>query len=770
LVGVGEVVRWFEGCRAVNRVEGVPGGRLQQAAPVQARASDGREEWRMEPAKSHWQFVDPILGDIAIDPGDAELYEALNRKHIGRLKRIANLGVMSEIFVGATHSKWGHALGTYHLCKSETGLNKDDRALLRGAALLRPLGHVPFAYCGEAAILEAALIEASIRKSVEDYVEPVAEACCRGRKACADDCVQSVFARFRYKELYKWFSARVALGLSSEVLGRDVTRTALTLVCRDEPLHDRLERCSMLDYVQRDVYYSGLGQLRLSDAAEVPSATPGGVGLRGGLAEATAEFLETRMYLHPRVMLLNGLFRKQIVRCLLSGHFAWPSMLIWTDQDLLRKMARLPKRAQVQGPDELARYQPQVLCDIEVQRRRLLVSRRSGRVRIVRGWRGAHEMEKQIANVAGLQIAGYPFEQGILVAPVEQRNGEQRVTLLAFGEQKKVGPALTALSRLADVVPGSQASRGRSGLRAEQRSGWRPIPQDPGLSGLRLIFGGEVTPNWSKVAKVIWRSLRPRQESERKRFLEGLMGEAPDPGARRLSRHLMASVRGDDVSEDYVVERLGESLAWSTHGDAQDLQSVRSVLEELAGWLRGASDSSLGLSTTGSVEETRVFLKLLIEGAGQRRLWRWTYPSVTVTGVISTEIDAVSLRVRGEAVELWLAETTASDSPDKAMADVGKLFGLRNALMGGFKGRFEDLQIVPKVYGAALREVMEEELGIVADEMSQSEEGPGRAGKAGASPARAGERRTAVTPKGAKRVPVRVRRAKRSPKSKRASP
>ena len=69
-----------------------------------------------------------------------------------RLRRIKQLGLISLIYPGATHTRFEHCVGTMNLgskLATELGLNDDEIELIRASALLHDLGHGPFSHVSE---------------------------------------------------------------------------------------------------------------------------------------------------------------------------------------------------------------------------------------------------------------------------------------------------------------------------------------------------------------------------------------------------------------------------------------------------------------------------------------------------------------------------------------------------------------------------------------------------------------------------------------------
>src|ERR1700759_1291315 len=99
---------------------------------------------------------DPLWNNIRLDPLSFEL---IDTPAFQRLRYVRQLGLAFLVYPGATHSRFEHAIGTYHLARRALGLLEDrgelaavdgrDCALVRTATLLHDIGHSPFSHALE---------------------------------------------------------------------------------------------------------------------------------------------------------------------------------------------------------------------------------------------------------------------------------------------------------------------------------------------------------------------------------------------------------------------------------------------------------------------------------------------------------------------------------------------------------------------------------------------------------------------------------------------
>src|SRR4051812_31988305 len=93
---------------------------------------------------------DPLWNNIRVEPLAMRLVDS---RAFQRLRYVRQLGLAYLVYPGASHSRFEHALGAYHLSRRvlalleerEPGLplDGDDAAIVRCAALLHDVGHYP---------------------------------------------------------------------------------------------------------------------------------------------------------------------------------------------------------------------------------------------------------------------------------------------------------------------------------------------------------------------------------------------------------------------------------------------------------------------------------------------------------------------------------------------------------------------------------------------------------------------------------------------------
>ena len=99
---------------------------------------------------------DPLWNNIRLDPIALAL---LDTPVVQRLRYVRQLGLAFLVYPGATHSRFEHALGAYHLTGvalrlldergALSGVSQRDQQIVRAAALLHDVGHYPFSHALE---------------------------------------------------------------------------------------------------------------------------------------------------------------------------------------------------------------------------------------------------------------------------------------------------------------------------------------------------------------------------------------------------------------------------------------------------------------------------------------------------------------------------------------------------------------------------------------------------------------------------------------------
>ena len=97
-------------------------------------------------------FRDPVHGLIEFKGEDRPIADLLETRAMQRLRRIKQMGFAWLVYPGAEHSRFGHALGAFHIAQRVTRRLDLDPVVARHvkiAALLHDIGHGPFSHAWE---------------------------------------------------------------------------------------------------------------------------------------------------------------------------------------------------------------------------------------------------------------------------------------------------------------------------------------------------------------------------------------------------------------------------------------------------------------------------------------------------------------------------------------------------------------------------------------------------------------------------------------------
>ena len=101
----------------------------------------------------HKVITDPVHGDIGLSRLEVDL---INTQSFQRLRRLKQLGLATLVYPSASHSRFSHSLGVFHIMSRAIDLmvrrdkfSDAERRLLRIAALLHDIGHYPYSHLVE---------------------------------------------------------------------------------------------------------------------------------------------------------------------------------------------------------------------------------------------------------------------------------------------------------------------------------------------------------------------------------------------------------------------------------------------------------------------------------------------------------------------------------------------------------------------------------------------------------------------------------------------
>ena len=272
---------------------------------------------------------DPLWNNIPID---SQALPVLDSEPLQRLRYIRQLGHAFLVYPTANHTRFEHAVGTYHLARRALSLlddrgelqdiAPDERALIRLAGLVHDVGHYPFSHA-----LEEAGLPSHEDLAQTHFTHPTLHA------ALEQTGFEHVAARLQ---------ALIA-GVSSNPLQGLITGS-LDL--------DKLE------YLTRDarmcgVPYGAVDVDRLIHAlavVETPAGQPG-VGIREKGISALESLLFARyqmyrnVYWHHAVRSATAMFKRMVRAALASGHLTVDAVAHSTDEELMAILRALDDNA-----------------------------------------------------------------------------------------------------------------------------------------------------------------------------------------------------------------------------------------------------------------------------------------------------------------------------------------------------------------------------------------------------------------------------------------
>src|SRR5689334_16639071 len=266
---------------------------------------------------------DPLWNNIAVD---ALAMRLVDTAAFQRLRYVRQLGLAFLVYPGATHSRFEHALGTYHLARRALAL-LDERGVLRevprqacatvrAAALLHDIGHYPFSHALEE--IGALHHEEVARPLITEGA--VAEALRTGMGA---DTPNEVMALIR--------------GESTSPLQRLISGS-LDL--------------DKLDYLRRDAFMCGVpyGEIDVDRLLNSLTMVRGDAGLEIGIVEKGLSALESllfaryqmyrNVYWHHAVRSATAMYKRLVEDAVNAGSLDAETLAAFTDEGLLHDLAR----------------------------------------------------------------------------------------------------------------------------------------------------------------------------------------------------------------------------------------------------------------------------------------------------------------------------------------------------------------------------------------------------------------------------------------------
>ena len=267
---------------------------------------------------------DPLWNNIRVDPVALRLVDT---RAFQRLRYVRQLGLAYLVYPGASHSRFEHALGAYHLARRTLalfeerqltrGLDRQACLIVRYAALLHDIGHYPFSHALEE-------IGALHHEEVARPLVTGGEIAAVLREELGDDAPERVMALIRGR------SDSALQGLISGSLDLD-----------------------KIEYLKRDAFMCGVnyGDIdvdRLVNSLTLVDDPDRGVPMVG-ISEKGLSALESllfakyqmyrNVYWHHAVRSATAMYKRLVDGALRAGSLSAEELAGYTDEGLLHELA-----------------------------------------------------------------------------------------------------------------------------------------------------------------------------------------------------------------------------------------------------------------------------------------------------------------------------------------------------------------------------------------------------------------------------------------------
>ncbi|MDB4905746.1 MAG: metal-dependent phosphohydrolase sub protein [Gemmatimonadetes bacterium] len=270
---------------------------------------------------------DPLWDTIRVDPLSLRLVDTAAFQ---RLRYVRQLGLAFLVYPGATHTRFEHALGTYHLARRalsllterDLGVTREECTVLQAAALLHDIGHYPFSHALEE-------IGALHHEEVGRTLITSGDIASILRESLGADAPERITALVRGE------STSALQGLISGSLDLD-----------------------KIEYLRRDAHmcgvsYGAIDADRLLHALTIVSDPDSGTR-RIGVLEKGLSALESllfakyqmyrNVYWHHAVRSATAMYKRLVADALAVGALGAESLASFTDEGLLAHLAREERR------------------------------------------------------------------------------------------------------------------------------------------------------------------------------------------------------------------------------------------------------------------------------------------------------------------------------------------------------------------------------------------------------------------------------------------
>ena len=244
---------------------------------------------------------DSVYGDISLNAFEVKI---MDMPQFQRLRRIKQLGLISLIYPGATHTRFEHCVGTMNLGSKlgeELDLESDDIELIRASGLLHDIGHGPFSHVSEGVLSVP-------HEELSKYVIT---------KTSMNDLLEEKFDVNKISEIIK------GKGHLGPIISGELDVDRMDYLLRDS--HNTGVSYGIIDY-ERIISNLSLDDGLILDIKGVQAA-------EGALV--SRYFMYPSVYQHHTTRIVNSMFRRALKKTIDAGIIDEAKMYKYDDTDII---------------------------------------------------------------------------------------------------------------------------------------------------------------------------------------------------------------------------------------------------------------------------------------------------------------------------------------------------------------------------------------------------------------------------------------------------
>jgi len=310
--------------------------------------------------------IDHIYKYIVIEDNIAKIFATTSLgKELNRLKRIQQLGLIARRFPLARHTKYEHNLGVFYLvdkmlsCANVSSSANIRDSSLKIAALVHGIGHLPFSFATEKALLLAASVDLKTNEEIKEKINFVGNIICgkcKVKNRCFEKIIleKDVFHLFKWFSAYKVFQARQELETTfSSMASFNINEVCKYLVCKQNIGYKILYNLDRFDCIIRDLFYIGTINVSVNLEYYLKNINIGSDKKLTlpqewkGIA-SLENYLEDNIYNNSQVNAYCGIFVKIVAQNIVDGKISLSNLFKTDDRLLLLKMKKNNKRVRLE--------------------------------------------------------------------------------------------------------------------------------------------------------------------------------------------------------------------------------------------------------------------------------------------------------------------------------------------------------------------------------------------------------------------------------------